>query len=66
MRSCVLFILSLFVFVLNNAQNWELLWSEEFNYSGLPDPVNWTMRSVISETMNFNIIPLNALKILEL
>jgi beta-glucanase (GH16 family) len=25
-----------------NAQNWQLIWAEEFNYTGLPDSTKWT------------------------
>jgi beta-glucanase (GH16 family) len=25
-----------------NAQNWQMIWAEEFNYTGLPDSTKWT------------------------
>jgi beta-glucanase (GH16 family) len=32
----------LMIYLISLAQNYELLWSDEFNYSGLPDPDKWT------------------------
>jgi beta-glucanase (GH16 family) len=32
----------LMIHLIGLAQNYELVWSEEFNYSGLPDPDKWT------------------------
>jgi len=26
----------------SNAQNWQMIWAEEFNYTGLPDSTKWT------------------------
>ena len=36
--SCLLFVLSMPSF----AQNWQMIWAEEFNYTGLPDSTKWT------------------------
>jgi len=39
----------------------KLVWSDEFNYKGLPDPKNGTMIQVVMDgaIMNCNIIPIN-------
>lgn len=38
----LLIILFSFLSLVANAQNWQLLWAEEFNYTGLPDSTKWT------------------------
>ncbi|MEN9369835.1 MAG: hypothetical protein RI952_700 [Bacteroidota bacterium] len=35
-------VLLFFISMTGNAQNWQLIWSEEFNYTGLPDSNKWT------------------------
>ena len=39
-RICFVLIL-LFCIMQTNAQNWKLVWSDEFNYNGLPDTLKW-------------------------
>jgi len=39
-RICSILIL-LFCIMQTNAQNWKLVWSDEFNYNGLPDTLKW-------------------------
>jgi beta-glucanase (GH16 family) len=39
-RICIILFL-LFSLTQSRAQNWNLVWSDEFNYSGLPDTVKW-------------------------
>jgi len=34
-------LLLLFCIMQTNAQNWKLVWSDEFNYNGLPDTLKW-------------------------
>ena len=34
-------LLLLFLCTFSYAQNWQLVWQDEFNYSGLPDPNKW-------------------------
>jgi beta-glucanase (GH16 family) len=34
-------LLLLFCMMQTNAQNWKLVWSDEFNYNGLPDTLKW-------------------------
>jgi beta-glucanase (GH16 family) len=34
-------LLLLFCIMQTNAQNWKLIWSDEFNYNGLPDTLKW-------------------------
>lgn len=41
-RYTLLIIIIFFISKAANAQNWQLLWSEEFNYTGLPDSNKWT------------------------
>ncbi len=41
MKRISLVIILLSGFVLNQAQNWKLTWSDEFNYAGLPDTTKW-------------------------
>ncbi len=35
----------LMIHLISLAQNYELVWSDEFNYSGLPDPDKWTFET---------------------
>jgi len=39
MKQIVFLILTLFTF--GFAQNWQLVWQDEFNYNGVPDPTKW-------------------------
>ncbi len=42
-RKYALVIVLLFLISMTaNAQNWQMIWSEEFNYTGLPDSNKWT------------------------
>jgi beta-glucanase (GH16 family) len=41
MRLYLIFIFSLSFFLSSNGQTWKLVWSDEFNYEGVPDTLNW-------------------------
>jgi len=42
-KSCLIFlVLMLWSCGQNRQKDWQLVWSDEFNYSGLPDPSNWS------------------------
>lgn len=41
-RTACFLLLALVLVVPAAAQNWELVWSDEFDYTGLPDPAKWT------------------------
>jgi len=41
MKYCVSIILLICLFSAVKAQSYELVWSDEFDYSGVPDPNNW-------------------------
>ena len=38
----LIIVLLFFLSMAANAQNWQMIWSEEFNYTGLPDSNKWT------------------------
>src|SRR5271156_3270201 len=42
-KNAVLFAISLLVVAANSlhAEKWKLVWSDEFDYQGLPDPAKW-------------------------
>jgi beta-glucanase (GH16 family) len=42
----------LMIHLISLAQNYELKWSDEFNYSGLPDPYKWTFETGPSQVNN--------------
>jgi beta-glucanase (GH16 family) len=41
MKRILILIFMLFSFMQSRAQDWKLVWSDEFNYSGLPDTAKW-------------------------
>jgi beta-glucanase (GH16 family) len=42
----------LMIHLISLAQNYDTVWSDEFNYSGLPDPDKWTFETGPSQTNN--------------
>ena len=41
------------------SQEKQLIWADEFDCSGSPDPEKWNYEKDISEMMNFSIIPID-------
>ena len=41
MKRICFILLILSCIIQTNAQNWKLVWSDEFNYNGLPDTLKW-------------------------
>lgn len=42
LKSCLFSFLFFFISFSSFAQNWQMIWAEEFNYTGLPDSTKWT------------------------
>jgi len=42
LKSYLFSFLFFFISFSSFAQNWQMIWSEEFNYTGLPDSTKWT------------------------
>ena len=44
-RIILTFVSLIAITIASQSQKWKLVWSDEFNYKGLPDSTNWTFEA---------------------